>query len=51
MEKWPIGVFASVDAGLGVKLDRWAEGTGELEVCFDPTISIEETMIVKPSGA
>jgi hypothetical protein len=21
MEKWPIGVFASVDAGLGVKLE------------------------------
>ena len=21
MEKWPIGVFASIDAGLGVKLE------------------------------
>ena len=21
MSKWPIGVFASIDAGLGVKLD------------------------------
>ena len=36
---------------LGVKLNRRAEGTGELEVYFDPTIPIEETMVVNPSGA
>ena len=36
---------------LGVKLNRRAEGTGELEVDFDPTIPIEETMVVNPSGA
>ena len=36
---------------LGVKLNRRGEGTGELEVSFDPTIPIEETMVVNPSGA
>ena len=36
---------------LGVKLNRRAEGTGELEVYFDPLISIEETMVFNPSGA
>ena len=36
---------------LGVKLNRRAEGTGELEVYYDPTIRIAETMIVTPSGS
>ena len=35
----------------GVTLNRLAEGTGEMDVSFDPTISIEETMVVNPSGA
>jgi small GTP-binding protein len=30
---------------LGIKLTKKAEGTGELEVFFDPTISIEEKII------
>ena len=33
MDKWPLGVFASIDAGLGVKL----EVAHELGVPTDPT--------------
>ena len=33
------------DKQLGVKLTRRAEGAGELEVYFDPTISLEEKII------
>ena len=36
---------------LGVKLNRRAEGTGELAVSFDPAISIEEMKIVTASGS